>query len=446
MKIKVADIIVERNARQRSEIGDVTDLAESIKKLGLINPIIITTTGSIHKLVAGERRLEAHKLLGWDTIEATSRADLSPTQLYLLELDENIKRQDISWEDQAEAILKYHEILNGTIEATAEAVGLKPSWTAQNIRVARELRAGNPKVMAASGTTAASNIVDRLDERAQEAEMSTIDTDVLVSEPEMDLAPSATAPPLTTAPTGSVIYTPGIQPPIQTADFIKWLETYKGKPFNFIHCDFPYGINHDKSDQGKSEQWGTYKDTPEHYWTLCKALAENKDKLLYGSAHIMFWFSMNYYAETIALFEAAGFMVQPFPLVWHKTDGKGIVPDFKRGPRRVYETALLMSWGDRKILDVVDNTYGCPTSKTFHLSEKPEPMLKHFFRMFVDGYSEVLDPTAGSGNALIAAARLGAKRVVGLEIDKRMTDVANVHYRQERSKDLLAERLSGEQK
>jgi predicted RNA methylase len=51
------------------------------------------------------------------------------------------------------------------------------------------------------------------------------------------------------------------------------------------------------------------------------------------------------------------------------------------------------------------------------MSEKPVPMLKHFMEMTVDEYSRVLDPTAGSANALKAATALGAPTVLGLERD-----------------------------
>ena len=48
---------------------------------------------------------------------------------------------------------------------------------------------------------------------------------------------------------------------------------------------------------------------------------------------------------------------------------------------------------------------------------KPEPMLRHFFRMFVDEHGHMLDLTCGSGTSLRAAESLGASRVLGLELD-----------------------------
>ena len=113
-------------------------------------------------------------------------------------------------------------------------------------------------------------------------------------------------------------------------------------------------------------------------------------------------------------------------MVWHKSDNRGILPDPERGPRRTYETAFFISRGDRKIVSPVANSYASPTagSERTHLSQKPEPVLRHFFRLFVDENSEVLDPTAGSGTALVAAEDLGARRVVGWDIERECVEDA----------------------
>ena len=62
------------------------------------------------------------------------------------------------------------------------------------------------------------------------------------------------------------------------------------------------------------------------------------------------------------------------------------------------------------------------------MSEKPVGMLKHFMGMIVDEYSVVLDPTAGSANALKAASALGAPTVLGLERDTEFYNRAKEAY------------------
>jgi DNA modification methylase len=123
-----------------------------------------------------------------------------------------------------------------------------------------------------------------------------------------------------------------------------------------------------------------------------------------------------------------GWKVDPFPLVWHKSDNAGVLPDPQRGPRRTYETAFFCSRGDRKIVQAVANSVAAPTTKDIHMSEKPVEVLRHFMRMTTDGFSNVLDPTAGSGNAIQVARSLRAASFLGLEIDPQFYNAAKGAY------------------
>ena len=218
---------------------------------------------------------------------------------------------------------------------------------------------------------------------------------------------------------------PGAPPPLPPAPilhstFQQWLSTYTDHPFNFIHCDFPYGVNVFDGEYGDARGDKHYLDTPDTYFSLISLLANNLNKVMAHSAHIMFWFSMEHYEATFAAFrkEMPDVIWQKFPLIWIKSDNVGIMPDPKRGPRRIYETCLIGSRGDRPVVKAVSNAYSCPTDKQHHPSTKPEPMLRHFFQMFVDNGTRMLDPTCGGGSALRAAETLGAEQVLGLEQDE----------------------------
>jgi len=63
--VKIKQIKIEN--RFRKDFGDLQVLADSIKELGLLQPICISGG---YTLIAGERRIRAHKLLGLDSIEA----------------------------------------------------------------------------------------------------------------------------------------------------------------------------------------------------------------------------------------------------------------------------------------------------------------------------------------------------------------------------------------
>ena len=60
---RIKDIIIDH--RYRQDLGDIPALAASIREWGLLRPVLITPD---NRLIAGRRRLEACKLLGWETI------------------------------------------------------------------------------------------------------------------------------------------------------------------------------------------------------------------------------------------------------------------------------------------------------------------------------------------------------------------------------------------
>jgi ParB family chromosome partitioning protein len=391
--VPISSIWVDRENRQRKELDEsaVASLATSMSTVGQINPIVIQRDGQLR---AGENRLAAAKLLGWTDIMVQYVEDLDEAELQLLELDENIKRKSLTWQEECDAISKYHS-LKRTADAewtqvkTAEALGMTPREVGQKLAVKEEMANPESRVHNAVKFSEARNIVARTTARRN---ASTLDD--ILDRPKAKEAP------------------------LLNADFNEWAPAYSGPKFNFIHCDFPYGINADNQQQGGNiSVLGGYEDSPDVYFRLLRTLSTAMENVVDESAHLIFWFSMRFYRETLDALSSMGWTVNKFPLIWHKSDNVGLLPDPKRGFRRTYETAFLASRGDRPVVEAVAGSWAGPSTKRIHMSEKPEPMLSHFFRMTVDEYSRVLDPTAGSANAIRVAASRGASSVLGLEKD-----------------------------
>lgn len=400
----IETITINRADRQRRELRGIDELAESIHRLGLIHPIVIDTDGV---LVAGERRLTAVKSLGWTHIPTQLSTDLDPRTHHAIELEENVKRQDITWQERALAMDKYLEIRReqeGSMSqaAVATELGLSKMDVGRNLAVAEALKSGDERVAKADKFSTAVNIVERTNSRKAANAIDAVEARVAQVIALPDEAPTSTS---------KVV-------PLLNEDFHEWAAAYTGQPFNFLHCDFPYGVGMHKSDQGAGQEFGEYADDPDVFWKLLNTLDMSMSNVVAESAHLMFWFSMDYYSETKKILEKMGWKINPFPLIWLKSDNTGIIPDANRGPRRIYETAFFGSRGDRKIVQAKSNAFAYPgREKSIHMNEKPVAMLKHFMEMFTDEYSFVLDPTAGSANALKAATVLGAGRVLGLERD-----------------------------
>lgn len=410
-------IVIERDARQRRELTGIDELLASILRRGQLQPIVVQR-GTL-RLIAGERRLTAILKGNLNEVRVLYSDEVDPGELQALEFEENAKRIDLTWQDNCRAVLNYHQYRvskepSWSQAKTAEALGISGTEVGQRLAVAQELLRENSLVKAAPRLSTAKNIVIRANERKAAAE--TAQLTALVTGKSLPV-PVSEAPELVQPGTGL----------IQNLDFIDWASTYSGPKFNLIHCDFPYGVGMHKSDQGSGASYGTYEDTPEIYWSLVEAFLNYGENFVEDSAHLLFWFSMDYYEETRLRLgrtvrpdgtEVANpWKVNPFPLVWHKTDGKGILPDPKRGPRRIYETAFLASRGDRPIVRPVANVVGSPIQPGRHMSEKPQAVLLHFFTMLVDAHSTILDPTCGSGSALRAGFTMKAERLLGLELN-----------------------------
>lgn len=382
----VDDIIVEREIRQRRALKNIEELAASIEARGLINPVVITPEGV---LVAGERRLTAVRSLGWTHIHVHFTTDLEKDELRLIELEENTKREDVDWQDQCAALAEIHAIRAArdpewTTERTAETVGMPLVTVKKKLRVHEAVKAGDPIVTKADSYTTAINLVTRRDARAA-----------------ANLADSI----LNTAPAQDI--------PLYHGDIAQWLTTYDGPRFNFLHCDFPYGINFDKQRGQNSANLDRYEDSFATYKELIETVLPSIPTA--DQCHLMFWFSPVHFEYTKLTLIQQGWVVNPFPLIWAKSDNSGLLPDPQRGGRRTCEFAFAASKGDRLIAQPVAMHWYGARGPAEHASVKPRPMLSHFFRMFVDNSTIMLDPTCGSGNAVRAAKDMGATYVAGVE-------------------------------
>lgn len=85
--------------RHRQDLGDLKSLADSIADVDLLNPITITADS---RLIAGQRRLEACRLLGWGSVPVRIAANLDEAAALLrAERDENTERKDMVLSEKA---------------------------------------------------------------------------------------------------------------------------------------------------------------------------------------------------------------------------------------------------------------------------------------------------------------------------------------------------------
>jgi ParB family transcriptional regulator, chromosome partitioning protein len=108
--------------RTRFDDDTLEELAASMREVGVLQPIVVTDTGSGLVLIAGERRWRAAKRAGLATIPAVVREATGSSTL-VEALVENVQRQDLSPLEEANA---YHHLLENygmTQEQVADRVG-----------------------------------------------------------------------------------------------------------------------------------------------------------------------------------------------------------------------------------------------------------------------------------------------------------------------------------
>ena len=133
------DLIKPNPDQPRTEFDEeaLTELATSIKELGIIQPISLRKMGDgSYQIIAGERRYRASKLAGLKSMPAYVRTVEDETVMEMA-LIENIQREDLNAVEIALTFQKLIEQYNLTQERLSERIGKKRTTIANYLRLLR---------------------------------------------------------------------------------------------------------------------------------------------------------------------------------------------------------------------------------------------------------------------------------------------------------------------
>ncbi len=119
--------------RIRRDLGHIEDLAVSLDSFGLLHPVHVYKSRGRYRLVAGERRLEAARKLGWSSIDAMVR-EPDENDL-LLELVENTQRKWLSDAEEADALIKLVREMGCEMKEVAAQAGRSEAYVSKRVRV-----------------------------------------------------------------------------------------------------------------------------------------------------------------------------------------------------------------------------------------------------------------------------------------------------------------------
>lgn len=443
--------------RVRKDFGDIEDLAASIARDGLVQPIVVT---SDHVLVAGERRLRAHKRLGYPTIKAIYIEVLDEAHRTILEATENIVRRDFTWQETVVAIDKVHRLKNTENALRGEAWGVRETGRLINqsksnvgraVLLASLIHANDPDIMAAESVADAFRVLakreeDRLSAALVKSTLPTADKGKVVSTKRVveEVGDGDFF-----AGQGSTGFVPGIggiidldERPVSgsgdrsvsvvplsqmffRADAVEWCRAQPSETFDAVITDWPYGIEMDNIQQdggGKDVSTTTLEHGVEDNKRLQRDVVPLIYKLLKPSGWFITWTDFALWNEHVGLCGDAGFAVQRWPLIWHKTSSSQNMAAQYNFTKN-YEIAVVCRKGGATLLrpqassvwtggsDIEAKALGHPFAKPFALWE-------WILNATCVRGARVLDPFVGCGSSVVPMLRMGLKPT-GVEVNEK---------------------------
>ncbi len=133
--VSIADVRPSRlNPRKDFRDEDLTELAESIRAKGLVQPIVVRPAENGYEIVAGERRWRAAQKAGLHTVPVIAR-DLDDKEVLELAIIENVQRSDLNAIEEAGGYRELIERFDYSQEQLSEIIGKSRSHVANTLRL-----------------------------------------------------------------------------------------------------------------------------------------------------------------------------------------------------------------------------------------------------------------------------------------------------------------------
>ena len=137
--LEVSQIVQGKNIRNERD-SEILELAESIDRQGLINPITVQKRDDgKYVVIAGHRRFEAIKRLGWPHIECNIFEDLNEKEIILAQIAENCQRKQMSASELVDIFEDLKTRFKMTQGAIATRFGKSDTWVSNQYQAVRLL-------------------------------------------------------------------------------------------------------------------------------------------------------------------------------------------------------------------------------------------------------------------------------------------------------------------
>lgn len=392
------------------------ELAESIESKGLMHPPVLQNQEPI--LVSGERRLRAIQLL-WqmgkkfqcngqpipeNSIPILRLGELSPELIYEAQLEENIRRENLTPLEELSAIAELHRFRTEqdsthTLSDTAAEVfnGSSADSRSTDIRdacLAFE-HSEDPEIRGAKSKSEIKKLIERKLRKAQSEQLAyEFDGMKLKNSPHR----------------------------IILGDARKVLRDIPDHTFDVFCSDPIYGIDADDFGDMADAQH-SYDDSYKTWKEIMPPLAFESYRTAKPQAHSYIFCAWERFAELTAIYANCGWWVWPKPLIWNK--GRGMLPRPRLGPKYTYELILFAIKGEKEVLKQAQpDVISLPSLQTPQRgAEKPVALYRELLDRSCLPGDHVCDFSMGTG-AIFSAADSLKLHATGIDIDKEAYGMA----------------------
>lgn len=419
--VKLADIKV--GERYREDLGNIEELAGSIRETGLIQPLSVSTD---MVLLAGGRRYAACSALGLLEVPVLIRESADQIDAREVELFENIHRKDMTWQEQSKITAEIHRLYverdpNWSQRKTAQLIEQNPMNVTRALKLANAI-AINPAIAECKTADDAQKVIKKVEENAIVAELAkrqqtmvnNVENGMVTGKIELCIARAWK--------TADANYRIG--------DVFEGLSSLKADGLiDVIECDPPYGVElgvlTDRKDKGAAlrDRDNDYHEVADgQYPEFLNKLTKELYRVAGKDSFMVFWFAFRWYPEVLKALQEAGWKPDLVPALWIKDNGRTPRPDLLLA--RSYEPFIVCRKGNPTIVKqgTLNTFVTQPESKKFHPAQRPVKLMEEIINTFLDeGRGTVLVPFAGSGATLRACYNLG-HHVLGWDTNNEYKD------------------------
>lgn len=420
--IPIGEIRIPAN-RQRKEFSlpKLKELQQSIEEFSCFHPIVIRhlpltleenggKRGGAWELVAGERRLRVFKMMFEEKTQikcdnqilplgmapCTELMYLDPIERQEAELDENLKRVDLTWQEKTAAQNALMALRRGqdpttTVTSVAKEISSsteEPVETVRKVLARAEFIVKHINDVPAALEARDEKEAHKIILRHMEAEFRA----ALVAQTEQSTAHR-----------------------LIEGDCISVMSTLELGSYDVVIADPPYGMDADSF--GSAGPVHSYDDSPEEATRMAAQIIMHASVLCKPEAHLYIFCDPGFFAQLLSIAASCDWSIWRTPLVWDKGGSHGHNPVPTQAIRRTYEFIFYAYRGDRPgnfmISDVIRDIP--QVTGEGHAAAKPGDLYKRLLARSVKPGDRVLDPVCGTGPIFEAA---NALRCVATGIDK----------------------------